>query len=439
MDEKEKLLEMAKQKLKHYQKKKANGKSKEVIVKDKEIESSKPAANDLETLKEPADEDNGPESTVSINDIEALRREITSLLNLVDSQAATIANQKSEKELLLLELKEKSELEINRLKEMNLLLEKNEFLSLENVNYSKRIDELVKQTVELTRNVAVKDIAQDIQASNVADTAIQTVDLLHPNKTGHNCSDMSIQTSPATAISGTLLQREIFTQTFSVDPEVHLQGSELNHIHQNKKLKKKSIDPTYPHIEISALTTKLLSLEQQNLAQQQKIVENEKLITKIQELECINQELRSRVKDDERVIILLEAQVDEIPDMIFHYHQERKELLKRINIGNFGIAAAKKAISPRASINAVGEKFIGTGVSVKTTNRLSQSLTNLVVEPTNAIAIESNISATCNHNGDDAANETLPLLANESFELLQYRNHSELVCCECVNSQMIFI
>jgi hypothetical protein len=481
MEEKDKLLEIAKQKLKKYQKKKSKLKSDEPI----ENEEVQVAAVEEQVIKEAVSSE--PESNYKFEEIEALRVELASVRNLVDSQTTKIANQKKE---LLLKLKEKNELELYKLKEVNLLLEKNEFLTQENVNYSKRIDELVKQTVVLTRTISSKDLAQEIQLAHTTTQTLEKISLDMNTQTVLKRAETNTQTSPSTVISETLIPKETSTESspnIQIEPELVSPSSQGSgpQIHHNKKLKKKSIDPTSPQIDISTLTTKLLSLEQQNLLQQQKITQNEHLISKIHELESINQGLKSRVKEDERVIILLEAQVDEIPDMIFHYHQERKELLKRINVGNWasgsggfpvsttkgqgistssgvlmntnGIMGKGIGTSPGVLMNTNGimGKGIGTssgvlknaingkaGVSIITSNDTNSSMntSNGATAPAlPSITAPTIGSVTLEDQMDEEVYETEPLLANESFEILQYRSHSELVCCDCVNNQMISI
>ena len=56
-----------------------------------------------------------------------------------------------------------------------------------------------------------------------------------------------------------------------------------------------------------------------------------KLRNKVQILENQNAQLQNQLKQEQRITVLLQAEVEALPDLIQKFHQERSKLLQRVN------------------------------------------------------------------------------------------------------------
>lgn len=88
-------------------------------------------------------------------------------------------------------------------------------------------------------------------------------------------------------------------------------------------------------IQISTLTIKLMDLESTNKTLTDKIARETSLYSENTKLQGVVAQLKNELDKESRVVVLLQAEVDTLPDMIQRYHDERKALLRRINQGNF--------------------------------------------------------------------------------------------------------
>ncbi|KAJ3357308.1 hypothetical protein HDU91_005422 [Kappamyces sp. JEL0680] len=94
--------------------------------------------------------------------------------------------------------------------------------------------------------------------------------------------------------------------------------------------------------QISTLTAKLLSLEADNKTMAQQVA-------RIATLESYNGTLKHELEKEQRVVVLLQAEVDALPDMIEKYHQERKALLSRVNKASMDHAVLEKRLVQEGS------------------------------------------------------------------------------------------
>jgi hypothetical protein len=80
--------------------------------------------------------------------------------------------------------------------------------------------------------------------------------------------------------------------------------------------------------QIGALTTRLLLLEQEKQQLMQQLQQAMQLHTQMDILRQDNQNLKQELEKERKIVVLLSAEVEALPDMIEKYHQERMLLRK---------------------------------------------------------------------------------------------------------------